>query len=114
MNQVVLNRAFSALSDPTRRSAIEILRHGPCRAGDLAHQLGSTPAGLSRHLRILRESGLITEESGEDARVRVLKLKREPFDALRSWVEDVEAFWSGQLSSFKSYAERTRGKRGRS
>lgn len=113
MNHVGLDRAFTALADPTRRSAVEALRHGPKRAGDLARQLGSTPAGFSRHLRILRESGLVVEEPGEDARVRVLKLKREPFNALRSWVDEMETFWTGQLLSFKSYAERTRGKRGR-
>jgi len=45
--------------------------------------------------------------------VRVLRLEREPFDALRSWVEDVEAFWGDQLASFKDHAEKTRGKRGR-
>ena len=42
-------------------------------------------------------------------RVRLLYLEREPFDALRTWVEDVEAFWTGQLASFKAHAERTRG-----
>lgn len=114
MNPAVLDRAFSALSDPTRRAAIELLRRGPRRAGDLARELGSTPAGLSRHLRILRESGLVTEAVlGDDARVRVLTLEPGPFHALRSWVEDVESFWDAQLSSFKAYAEKTRTKRGR-
>jgi DNA-binding transcriptional ArsR family regulator len=109
-----LNRTFAALSDPTRRAAIELLRRGPRRAGELAERLGSTPAGLSRHLRVLRESGLVGEVTLEgDGRVRVLCLEREPFEAVRSWVEDVEAFWSEQLASFKAHAERTRGKRGR-
>lgn len=49
----------------------------------------------------------------DDARVRVLTLEREPFDALASWVEEVESFWGAQLSSFKAYAEQTRAKRGR-
>ncbi len=114
MNQAVLDRAFAALADPTRRAAVELLRKGPQRAGDLARQLGSTPAGMSRHLRVLRESGLVAEDAlDEDARVRLLRLERQPFEALRSWVEDVETFWSGQLDSFKVHAERTRGKRGR-
>jgi DNA-binding transcriptional ArsR family regulator len=109
-----LDRAFSALADPTRRAAVEVLRRGPCRAGELAEALGSTPAGLSRHLRVLRESGLVGEEVlEEDGRVRLLHLEREPFDAVRGWVEDVETFWTGQLASFKAHAERTRGKRGR-
>jgi DNA-binding transcriptional ArsR family regulator len=109
-----LNRTFAALADPTRRAAVEILRGGPLRAGELAGELRSTPAGISRHLKVLRESGLVVEEvSDEDARVRVYRLERDPFDALRTWVEDVEAFWTGQLASFKAHAERTRGKKKR-
>ncbi len=114
MSHAALDLAFAALADPTRRAAIDVLRRGPRRAGDLARELGSTPAGLSRHLRVLRESGLIAEEAlADDARVRLLRLEREPFDALRAWVEDVESFWGDQLASFKTHAERTRGKRAR-
>jgi DNA-binding transcriptional ArsR family regulator len=113
LSQDRLNHTFAALADPTRRAAVELLRQGPRRAGELAAELGATPAGLSRHLRVLRESGLVAEKGVEaDGRVRVLYLEREPFDALRSWVEDVEAFWTGQLESFKAHAERTRGGRG--
>lgn len=109
-----LDRTFAALSDPTRRAAVELLRGGPLRAGELANALRSTPAGLSRHLKVLRESGLVVEHIAEDdARVRVYRLERDRFDALRTWVEDVEAFWTGQLASFKAHAERTRGKRKR-
>ncbi len=93
---------------------MELLRGGPLRAGELADELGSPPAGLSRHLRILRESGLVAEEvQKDDARVRVYRLEREPFDDLKAWVEDVETFWKGQLASFKAHAEKTRGKRAR-
>ena len=109
-----LDRTFAALADPTRRAAVELLRGGPLRAGELANELGSTPAGLSRHLRVLRESGLVVEEIAEDdARVRVYRLERDRFDALRTWVEDVEAFWTGQLASFKAHAEKTRGQKAR-
>jgi DNA-binding transcriptional ArsR family regulator len=107
LNEAELNRTFAALADPTRRATVQLLLRGPRRAGELAAELGSTPAGLSRHLRVLRESGLVGEEVLEaDGRVRLLYLERQRFDALRSWVEDVEAFWSGQLASFKAHAER--------
>jgi hypothetical protein len=63
---------------------------------------------------VLRESGLIGEDVlEEDGRVRLLYLERAPFNALKSWVDDVEEFWTGQLASFKAHAERTRGKRER-
>ena len=109
-----LNRAFAALADPTRRAAVEILRGGPRRAGELADALGSSPAGLSRHLRVLRESGLVAEEVLEtDARVRLYRLEREQLESLRTWLEDVGAFFGDQLVSFKAHAERTRSRRAR-
>lgn len=89
---------------------VEILRDRPRRAGELAEELGSTPAGLSRHLRVLRQAGLVAEEVlPEDARVRMYRLERDRFEELRTWVEEVEAFWTAQLDSFKQHAERTRG-----
>jgi DNA-binding transcriptional ArsR family regulator len=96
-----LDSTLSALADRTRRGIVELLREQPRRAGDLARQLDTSPAGLSRHLRVLRKSGLVEEEIlEEDARVRIYRLRREPFDGLRSWVEQVESFWE--------HAERTR------
>lgn len=112
LSDPALDLTFAALADPTRRAAILLLRGGPLRAGELAAELRSTPAGVSRHLRVLRESGLVVEDVlPEDARVRVYRLERERFAAVRAWVEDVETFWTGQLASFKAHAERTRGKR---
>lgn len=101
-----LDRTLTALSDPTRRAVIELLRQEPRRAGDLAKQLAVPPAGLSRHLRILRSSGLVEEDiSRDDARVRVYHLRREPFDGLDAWVQEVRSFWDGQLSAFKAHVE---------
>lgn len=106
-----------ALADPTRRGVIELLRFGPLRAGELAGALNMNKSAFSRHLRVLRESGLVREDSmPDDARVSVYSLQREPFDSLRSWLEQVESYWTLQLESFKRHAERTRGpksKRGR-
>ena len=102
----------AALADPPRRAVVSMLRERPRRAGELADELGTTPAGLSRHLRVLRESGLVTEEvDDDDARVKVLRLERTQFEALRHWIEEVETFWTGQLAAFKAHAERTRGRR---
>jgi len=111
---VSLDATFAALSDPTRRAVIDLLRHGPRRAGELAAELDTSAPAMSRHLRVLRESGLVEEERpDEDARVRVLRLRAEPFDDLRGWLEEVEQFWTGQLASFRAHAERTRPRRRR-
>jgi DNA-binding transcriptional ArsR family regulator len=107
-----LDRTFAALADPTRRAVVMLLRDGARRAGELAEELAATPAGLSRHLRVLRESGLVAEEVlEEDARVRVYTLERARFEEVRAWIEDVERFWQHQLASFKAHAERTRGRK---
>lgn len=68
----------------------------------------SRPA-MSRHLRVLRRAGVVEQEILErDARVRMMQLRREPFSNLRSWIEEVEAFWGDQLRAFKMHAERKR------
>jgi DNA-binding transcriptional ArsR family regulator len=101
-----LERAFAALAEPTRRGVVDLLRAEPRRAGDLAQALEMSPPALSRHLRVLRQSGLVEETPlAEDARVRLYRLRPEPFAALRAWLDEVESFWEGQLASFKVYAE---------
>jgi DNA-binding transcriptional ArsR family regulator len=106
-----IDRTLIALADPARRGVVELLRKQPRRAGDLAASLQMSAPAMSRHLRVLRKSGLIEEEAqDEDARVRRYRLRRQPFDALQRWLRDVEAFWSDELSAFKAHAERTRGK----
>jgi DNA-binding transcriptional ArsR family regulator len=91
---------------------VELLRARPRRAGELSQALAMSAPAMSRHLRVLRKSGLVEEDhAGEDARIRVYRLRPEPFSALRRWVEEVEAFWSRELLAFKQHAERARGKR---
>ncbi|MGD9599723.1 MAG: ArsR/SmtB family transcription factor [Steroidobacteraceae bacterium] len=108
-----VDAAFAALADPARRAVIEQLRAGPARAGELARALAVSAPRMSQHLRVLRRSGLV-EETGidDDARVRLYQLRREPFAALRSWSEGIEAFWAEELGAFQRYAERRARRRG--
>lgn len=109
-----LDRVLGALADPTRRAVVDLLRKRSRRAGELADALSMRPAALSRHLRVLRQHRVVTLDLDEqDARARVYRLCPEPFSELRSWVEDVERFWTAELSAFKAHAERTRGRRPR-
>jgi DNA-binding transcriptional ArsR family regulator len=109
-NPAELDRTLAALADPTRRGVIDLLRKRPRRAGELAAAFDMSPPAMSRHLRLLRKTGLIEEEELEDdARVRLYRLKRSPFSGLRHWLDEVEQFWGGQLASFKEHVERTRG-----
>ena len=107
-----IDRTFAALADPTRRRVVDLLRTGERRAGELADELAMSPPAMSRHLRILRTSGLVEEtHDGDDARVRMYRLRQRPFGQVREWLEEVERFWSGELAAFKQHAERTRGGR---
>jgi DNA-binding transcriptional ArsR family regulator len=105
-----IDHTLAALADPTRRGVIDLLRRRPHRAGELADAFSLSPPAMSRHLRVLRTTGLVEEDhQGEDARVRVYRLRPEPFHALRRWVDDVEAYWARELDAFRKHAERTRG-----
>lgn len=89
-----LDRTLAALADPTRRGVVELLHRGPRRAGELSESFGLSPPAMSRHLRVLRTTGLVGEEhQGDDARVRVYRLRPEPFHALRRWLDEIESFW---------------------
>ena len=84
-----------------------MLRKRPRRAGELAAALSISPAAMSRHLRVLRKSGLVAEDAlEEDARVRVYRLRPERFAGLRHWLEEVEASWAAELEAFKEHVER--------
>jgi DNA-binding transcriptional ArsR family regulator len=104
-----LDGVLTGLAEPTRRRIVEHLRRGPRRAGELAEACGMSMPAMSRHLRVLRRCGLV-EGGGldHDARVRLYRLRPEPLAELRAWLEQVEAFWAGQLAAFKAQAERKR------
>jgi DNA-binding transcriptional ArsR family regulator len=104
-----LDRTLAALADPHRRRVVDLLREGPRRAGEIASLAGLSPPAMSRHLRILRQSGLVEESHPDfDARLRIYRLRPEPMRELRSWLEETERLWMEQLSSFKARIESTR------
>ena len=111
MAKTELNATLAALADRNRRAVIDLLREQPRRAGEIASALSMTPPALSRHLRVLRRSGLIDEQGvEEDARVRIYRLRKEPFDQLRGWLGEVESFWTGELAAFRDHVERSKGR----
>jgi DNA-binding transcriptional ArsR family regulator len=98
---------LAALADPTRQRVVDLLRRGPLRAGDLATATRVSPAALSRHLRVLRASGLVEVDGvNSDARLRVYRLRRQPFVALQAWLDQVHAFWGEHLDAFAEHANR--------
>ena len=109
MGNVDLDATFLALADRNRRAVIDLLKIQPRRAGEIAAVLELSPPALSRHLRVLRRSGLVHEQGLEqDARVRIYHLRKKPFDELRGWLEEVESFWASELGAFSEHVERSK------
>ena len=102
-----LDRTLAALADPNRRRVVEVLSQGPRAAGELARQLDLSAPAMSRHLKTLRQSGLVEESHPEfDARVRIYALRPEPMADLLKWLREAERLWSEQLLAFKAHLER--------
>ena len=98
---------WSALADPTRRALVVLLGQGAHSPGELADELGTTRPAVSRHLKVLRQAGLVEERiDAEDGRRRVCALRPDRLAELRDWIDRVEAFWTDQLAAFKAHAER--------
>ena len=104
-----LDGTLAALADPTRRRVVDRLRRRPQRAGELASAFRMSAPAMSRHLRVLRQSGLVEEERvDDDARVRIYRLRPKPFKELQQWLIQLESIWTEQLGSFKAHAEKAR------
>lgn len=104
-----IDKTLAALADPHRRQAVELLGQRPRRAGELADALGLPAPAMSRHLRQLKQSGLVDETHPEfDARVRIYALKDGAMAELKRWLADTEAMWTAQLSGFKAHVEKKR------
>lgn len=101
---VRLDRTLAALADPCRRRAVELLGDRPWRAGELSAALDVTASTMSRHLRVLRGSGLVAETHPDyDARVRIYSLQAAPMDELRRWLAEAEVAWADQLAAFRDH-----------
>ncbi|MFI4995790.1 MAG: ArsR/SmtB family transcription factor [Hyphomicrobiales bacterium] len=104
-----LDWTLAALADPHRRRVVDLLREGPRRASEIASLAELSPPAMSRHLRILRLSGLVEESHPDfDARLRIYRLRPAPMRELRAWLEETERLWAEQLTSFKAHIESRR------
>src|SRR5205085_4725542 len=104
-----MEAVLRALADDSRRTMLEALTGGPATAGDLAALLPIARPGVSRHLRVLRESGLV--EVRQDAQRRVYSLRAEPLAEVNDWLDQRLATWHHRLDAL--HTEIARGKRAR-
>lgn len=93
----------AAIADPTRRRVLELVRDRELPAGAIADEFAISRPAVSRHLRVLREAGLVGER--RSGRLRLYRADPRPLEDLRSWLE---AYWSGRLAALKSLAEEER------
>lgn len=109
MTEQGLDRKLAALADPHRRRVVDLLRERPYRAGDLARAARVSFPAMSRHLRTLRQSGLVEEARDEfDSRVRIYRLKSEAMLELRTWLAETDALWARQLASLKAHLQKNK------
>lgn len=98
-----------ALSDPSRRTLLETLGQGEATAGELAALLPIARPGVSRHLRVLREAGLV--EARQEAQRRVYSLRPEPLAEIDDWLGRYRSLWGQRLDAL--HTEVARGKKQR-
>jgi DNA-binding transcriptional ArsR family regulator len=104
-----MDAVLHALSDPSRRTVLEALKDGPVSAGELATMLPIARPGVSRHLRVLREAGMV--DVRHEAQFRLYSLKPEPLAELDTWLAPYRALWEQRLDAL--HTEVRRGKRER-
>ncbi|MEX1177209.1 MAG: metalloregulator ArsR/SmtB family transcription factor [Nitriliruptor sp.] len=92
---------FAALGEPTRLRIVELLREQPRSVGDIARVLTIRQPQVSKHLRVLREAGVVTVEPV--ARRRVHHLRAEPFEQIGSWVGSFERLWDTRLDRLDAF-----------
>jgi DNA-binding transcriptional ArsR family regulator len=95
------------LADPHRRAALELLRERPRSVGELVEGLGLTQPGTSKHLRVLREAGLVTART--DAQRRVYAINPRPFAELDSWLTPYRRMWEEHLDALERHLDRQAG-----
>jgi DNA-binding transcriptional ArsR family regulator len=97
---------FGAIADPVRREILTMLRHGPRTAGAIAAEFDISRPAVSRHLRVLRETGLVHDEMR--GRERVYRLDLMPLSALDGWLAQLRFGWTGRLDALETEVYRTR------
>lgn len=93
----------TAIADPTRRKVLELVRDRELAAGEIAGEFEISRPAVSRHLRVLRQAGLVTER--REGRLRLYRGDPAPLGELGRWLDD---YWSGRLAALKTLAEEDR------
>jgi DNA-binding transcriptional ArsR family regulator len=94
---------FRAIADPTRREILALLRVGPSTVGEIAQNFRTSRPAISKHLRLLRNAGLVVARKKGAA--SVCELNGRPLRAVNEWLRDYAEFWDENLRNLKRYVE---------
>lgn len=103
----VLDSAFAALSDPTRRGILELLGREDASISDLAARFGMTITGMKKHVGILEQSGLVTTR--KVGRVRTCRLGPRRLDKETAWIAKYQQMLEARMDRLEAFLERTKG-----
>ena len=101
VQEQVLDRAFAALADSTRRSILARLGEGPATIGQLAEPSGMTLTGLKKHVQVLEDAGLVT--TSKVGRSRECRLGPEKLDDVAHWITVYQKLWERRLDGLEAY-----------
>ena len=91
-------KQLQALADPSRLRIVEAMKTGECAVGDIVERVDIQQSGVSRHLRILAEAGIV--QMRPDGQKRLYSLRQEAFDQLEKWVAEYRRHWDVRLDRF--------------
>jgi DNA-binding transcriptional ArsR family regulator len=94
---------WSALADPNRRAMLDVLRDGPCPVGELADALGLSQPMASKHLRVLREAGLVLVRKA--AQQRIYAVNPEAMAAIEAWLAPYRRLWNDRLDALAEHLD---------
>jgi DNA-binding transcriptional ArsR family regulator len=94
---------FDVLADPNRRHILDLLREDERPVGDLVRALGMSQPAVSKHLRTLRDAGLV--EARVDAQRRVYRLRPEPLREIDDWLTPYRAAWRDRLDALERHLD---------
>ena len=94
---------YDALAEPTRRRILDLLRERPRLVGELTEHLGISQPGTSKHLRVLREAGLVTVR--QDAQRRWYELRPAPLAEIDAWLEPYRWMWATRLDALGEHLD---------
>ncbi len=94
---------FMILADPHRRGILDLLRERPRAVGELVEQLGLSQPGTSKHLRVLREAGLV--DVRRQAQQRVYQLRPEPLAEIDAWLAPYRRFWGERFDALERHLD---------